>query len=136
MVLHLNNGEDTTFKVHRLLCAAFLPNQENKKCVNHKNGVRHDNVLDNLVWSTHSENNSHGFQVLGRVHNKPFKGKFGANHSCSKQINQYDMNGRFIKTWDNARQVTESLSINFKNISAVCHDKRNHAGGFKWKFTN
>lgn len=54
-----------TTKVHRLVCSHFLPNPENKRCVNHKNGIKHDNRLENLEWVTHQENFDHAYEVLG-----------------------------------------------------------------------
>jgi hypothetical protein len=45
------NGEKKSIKtIHRLVCIAFLPNPENKDSVNHKNGNRVDNRLENLEW--------------------------------------------------------------------------------------
>lgn len=49
-------------KIHRLVAEAFLPNPKNKKCVNHKDSNRFNNVVNNLEWSTHSENTIHGFK--------------------------------------------------------------------------
>jgi hypothetical protein len=46
-------------RVHRLVAITFLENLNNKKTVNHKNHIRHDNRLINLEWSTHTEQNCH-----------------------------------------------------------------------------
>lgn len=58
--VHLcKDGKCKRHNVHRLVAEAFLPNPENKPCVNHINSVRHDNRLENIEWATYSENNQH-----------------------------------------------------------------------------
>ena len=61
---------DKRVYIHRLVAKAFLPNPENKRDVNHKNGNTKDNRLENLEWTTHRENTIHGRDVLGLFKNK------------------------------------------------------------------
>lgn len=63
MLRLVNKQGKKPFKLHRLLAINFLDNPENKKFVNHKNGIKSDNRIENLEWVTHSENIKHAYSL-------------------------------------------------------------------------
>ena len=64
------------FLVHRLVAEAFIPNPKNKPFVNHKNGLKNDNNLNNLEWVTAKENSVHA--VINKLNN-PLRGENNGN---------------------------------------------------------
>lgn len=68
--LCLKNGGRKMYKVHRLVAQSFIHNTENKPQVNHKDGNKLNNNVENLEWATSSENNIHALETGLRAHKK------------------------------------------------------------------
>ncbi|UNA01616.1 putative HNH endonuclease [Bacillus phage vB_BcgM] len=58
-----HKGKQKVYLLHRLLALTFIDNPDNKPEVNHKDGNKHNFSLDNLEWSTYSENAQHAFDT-------------------------------------------------------------------------
>ena len=78
--LKLNESKDKVISIHRLVALYFLENPENKKTVNHKDGNKSNNHIDNLEWMTQKENVQHAWQnglckkkrlAIGKAKSKP-----------------------------------------------------------------
>ena len=107
------NNKLKTCKVHRLVAEAFLSNPNNYKIINHLNKKRDDNVIDNLEWCTVTHN---------------------VRYSKAKRVTQYDLNGKFIKTWNCIREAGKVLKICNGDIVKCCKNKKRTAGGYIWKY--
>jgi len=110
-----------TFLLHRLIAIAFLENPENKEQLNHIDGNKINNKLENLEWATCSENNLHKFKI-----------GLGNNHT--RKIGQYDLDGNFIKAFPSIVSASKELNISKSNIRGVLINYRKTAKGYIWKY--
>lgn len=109
------------YALHRLVAMMFLPNTENKPFVNHKDGNKTNNSLNNLEWVTCSENNFHAHKI-------------GLKKVYTRKIIQYDLEMNEIKKFNSIVEASKQLNISSSNIKAVLYKKQNTSGGYIWKY--
>lgn len=120
--------------IHRVIATTFIPNSAGKPCVNHKNGDKSNNSIENLEWVTYSENVTHAYRVLGYKPNANQKGRFGALSHSSKKVGQYSLDGGLIKVYDAINDAARALNINQSCISANCRLKTKTCKGYVFKY--
>jgi len=126
------NGTVKRFYIHRLVAKTFLENKENKKEVNHIDGIRINNKLTNLEWVTSSENHNHRYQVLKQKGVN--YGKTGSKNWLSKEVCKFDLSGNLIQTYPAVMEAMRQTGIGESCIRNVIYGKQKTAGGYKWKY--
>lgn len=130
------NGIKRQLSIHKLVAETFL-SKSDFKCmpdedrslinidkleVNHKNEDKYDNRINNLEWCTHKYNS-----YYSKCIEKCSKAK-------EKPINQYDLKGNFIKTWNSIKEASCKLNICQSLISKCVIGERNKTHNFKFKY--
>lgn len=140
VILKVNNVKKT-FNVHKLVAETFISNKTNFKYydekdklkyienldklqVNHKDENKTNNNVSNLEWCTPKYNSNYGTRINRIIQNE------------SKQVNQYDLQGNFIKTWNSISDIYRELGINSSNIIMCCKGKYSYSHGYIWKYVN
>ena len=136
------NGETNLCLVHRLVAETFLPNPENKPCINHKiegdEGKKINMVIFNedgtidkekttIEWVTRKENNDYG------THNERVA-KANTNGKLSKRVLQFSKSGDLIREWESIRECGRN-GFNVTDIVLCCKGRQKTHKGFIWKYS-
>ena len=109
-----------TYTTHKLIASVFIPNIENKDQVNHKDGNKQNNSIDNLEWNTPSENCIHRSNELYTIY--------------LKKVYQYDLNMNLIKEYNSVAETSKQTNIPQNLISSCCNNKQVQTNGFIFRF--
>lgn len=117
-----NKGK--TLKVHRIVCSAFKQNANSNPQVNHIDGNKKNNCIENLEWVNNSENNKHAYKIGLK------------NPSQKKAVNVFNLNQDFLYSFDNIHEASRVTNVDRANISLVCKGVYKQAKGLIFKYKN
>lgn len=128
------NGKEKLLRVHRLVAMAFLPNPNNLPQVNHKDGNKQNNSVDNLEWCEQSDNMKHayknGLQIPSENQRKAI---INTNKLKQKKVCQIK-DGKIINTFSGISEASRQTKISISCISRCCNLKRKSTNGYEWRF--
>lgn len=118
----MKDGIRNVCYIHRLVMETFSNNSNNLPCINHKDENPYNNSLDNLEWCTYKYNTNYGTCIQRR------------KDKISKTVNRFDMNMKYIDSFDSASDAGNELNIDISSISKCARGERKSAGGYVWKY--
>lgn len=139
------NGKHKTCSIHRMVAIAFIENPNNYNIINHKNGIKKDNRVDNLEWCTQKYNMKHARNnKLIRIteelieHGKNTGKKYGQENGKkrAKAVMQFNRNMNLINVFNSMTEASSKTGTRISEISKCCNLKNQSAGGYIWKFLN
>ena len=119
-------------KIHRLVAQAFIGDIPKGMVINHINGIKTDNRVENLEICTCSHNIKEAFR-LG-LEKPPFLGKFGEANKTARKITQLDLQGNVINHFYGTLEAERETKVNAIGIWFCLKGKRKTAGGYRWEY--
>jgi len=126
--IHFDNKVKYEY-IHRLIAIHFIPNPENKPCVNHIDGNKSNNSVDNLEWVSYSENVKHAYN--NNLWNNQIKNNRVGKNSSKKVI---DISNS--KIFNSAKELSKELNINYTHLLQNLRGERRSKNLSKFKYLN
>lgn len=123
--------QSSRYYQHRIVAETWIPNPEGKQFINHIDGDKTNNRVDNLEWVTHEENMRHAHNHNLITNSTPHKRNV-TMATCANPIWSYK-DGKY-QIHEGIIQAGRDLNVGWQNISKVLSGKRNTAGGYKYGF--
>jgi len=130
-----NNSRIEYRLIHRLVCAAYYSNPDNKREVNHLDGNKLNNHPKNLEWSTRSENHKHAYNIGMREHMRIAAAE-RLRKRMSKPIVAIDENGAMVNEYESIRAAAKSIKRSLSTLNDALKGKQKSCAGLKWAYKN
>ena len=127
------NKVPKTFAVHQLVASAFLQSNEHGEEINHIDGNKSNNSVDNLEFVTKSQNQIHAIKHGLRA-SSPMLGRTGKLNPNSREILQYDISGKYIRSLVGIAEAARNVGGSRNSIYMCLSGKRKTAYGFIWRY--
>ena len=132
------HSERKWFSVHRLVAIHFIENPDKKPQVNHIDGNKLNNTIENLEWVTEKENQNHAARLglrdnIPKGKNHCNYGKFGENSRSAKPVIRLDPKTGETKLYK-AKVLAKNEGFDVTSISKCCHGKLKTHKGYEWYF--
>lgn len=106
---------------HRVVAETYLDKPDGCDIVNHKNGVKNDNRVENLEWVTQKENIQHSWRT--------------GLSKTNRSVDMLTLEGEYVRTFNSGNEAGEYVKKHSSGITKCCKGNIKTCGGYKWRYS-